>query len=80
MNIRDFGQNSFVTWTTGLIERIEKMENDYDYECITCGHRITVAFDQFRPPTECEECGDSFCYLSKEIIEMNELINAREEQ
>ena len=54
-------------------------ENDYDYECITCGHRITVPFDQYRPPRKCEKCGDTFCYLSKEIIEENELINAREE-
>lgn len=55
------------------------MENDFDYECITCGHRIIVPFDVFRPPTKCEKCGDSFCFLSKEVIEENELIDAQEE-
>lgn len=54
------------------------MDKDYDYECRTCGHRITVPFDRFYPPSRCEECGDTYCYLSKEIIEENELINARE--
>lgn len=55
------------------------MDNDFDYKCITCGHRIIVPFDVFRPPTKCEKCGDSFCFLSKEVIEENELINAQEE-
>ena len=54
--------------------------NNYDYECQTCNHRITVPFDQFRPPSECEECGDTFCYLSKDTIEENELIDAIEER
>lgn len=76
MNIRDFGHNSFVTWTATQL-REERME-DYDYECQTCNHRITVPFDQFTPPTVCEECGDSFCFLSKEIIEENMKINAEE--
>jgi len=26
MDINDFGHHSFVTWTTGLIERIEEAE------------------------------------------------------
>ena len=50
--------------------------SDYDYECISCGHRITLPFDVLRPPTKCEKCGDTHGYLSKEIIEENELINA----
>lgn len=56
------------------------MDNDYDFECITCGHRITVPFDVFRPPTKCEICKDTFCFLSKEVIEENELIDAIEER
>ena len=79
MTIRDFGHKSFVTWTVGLIERIKKMENDFDYECTTCHHRITVPFDVFYPPDVCSECGDANCFLLKEIIEENELINAKEE-
>lgn len=80
MTIRDFGHHSFVTWTEADLrkERIYIMD-EYDYECTTCGHRITVPFDQFRPPSKCEECGDSGCFLPKEIIEENELINAQEE-
>ena len=55
------------------------MSETWDYECQTCDHRITVPFDQLRPPTECEECGDTFCFLSKEMIEENEKINAIED-
>lgn len=54
------------------------MENDYDYECQTCGHRIKVPFDQFYPPDECPECGSTWRFLSRETIEKNEIINARE--
>ena len=65
MDINKFGRNSFVTWTEAELrkERIEM--DDYDYECITCGHRIVVPLSQFRPPSKCEECSDTFCYLSK---------------
>lgn len=78
MDIMKFGHNSFVTWTTGLIERIE-MENDYDYECQDCGHRFTVPFDQFYPPDLCPNCGSTWRFLSKYEIEENEKINAKEE-
>lgn len=52
------------------------MENDYDYECQTCFHKIKVPFDQFFPPDICAECGDALSYVSKEIIEENERINS----
>lgn len=80
MNINDFGHNSFVTWTVGLIERIKKMENDWDYECQTCGCRITVSFDQLYPPYKCPECGSTWSFLSREIIEEDEIIDAIEER
>lgn len=54
-------------------------DNDYDYKCTTCHHRITVPFDVFYPPDICEECGDALSYLTKKTIEKNELINAKEE-
>jgi|GEM_PF-6455675 len=56
------------------------MSEDYDYECITCSHRITVPLDQRTPPRECEKCHDMWCYLPKEIIEENERINAEEKE
>lgn len=53
-------------------------EDDYDYECQDCGHRFTVPFDQFYPPDECPECGSTWGFLTKETVEENERINARE--
>lgn len=50
------------------------MENDWDYECITCGHRIKSE----NRPRECEKCEGIYCFLSKETIEENERINAEE--
>lgn len=54
------------------------MSDDWDYECMTCSHRIRVPFDKFYSPDVCEECGDALSYLSKKIIEENERINAEE--
>lgn len=54
------------------------MENDYDYECQTCGHRIKVPIDTFYAPDICPECGDALSYLSKSMIKENEKINAEE--
>lgn len=80
MNIMKFGHNSLITWTEADLrkERIE-MENDYDYVCQTCGHRITVPFDRFYPPDICSKCGSASSFLSKETIEENERVNAKEE-
>jgi len=79
MTIRYFGHHSFITWTEADLrkERLYIMD-DYDYVCTTCGNRIKVPFDQFHPPDVCNECGDALSYLSKETIEENERINARE--
>jgi len=54
------------------------MENDYDFQCMTCNYKITVPLGQKTPPRKCEKCGDTWCYLSKETIEENELINSEE--
>ena len=80
MSIRDFGHNSFITWTEADLrkERLYIMD-EYDYQCTTCGNRIVVPFDQFYPPDICDECGDALSFLPKRQIEENERINARKE-
>lgn len=81
MTIRNFGHHSFITWTEKDLrkERLYIMD-DYDYECQTCHHRITMPFDRFNPPYICPKCGNALSFLSKEIIEENERINAKEKK
>lgn len=76
-NLREFGRHNYVTWTEADLRK-ERQEMDWDYECIICGHRITVPLGQKTPPNECEKCHHTWCYLTKEIIEENERLNAKD--
>ena len=59
MDINEFGQHSFVTWTTGLKERIEMSSMEPEFICGSCGH----TFDSEPPfhirPKKCPHCGDT---------------------
>lgn len=39
-DINDFGRNSFVTHTTGLVERVETMEVICEADCPACGEIV----------------------------------------
>ncbi len=56
-NIKDFGRNSFVTHTTGLIERIKKM-SDPEYKCLTCDKEFIE--DELY---QCPRCNEYLCPL-----------------
>ncbi len=71
--IRNFGHNSFITWTEEDLERertMDKIEQDrsdqnrklgYDFQCCTCGEvyegTISSVTYELRKPDQCCRCG-----------------------
>lgn len=59
-DLQDFGRNTFVSWTTGLIERVEEAERedkmDEEYICLSCDS----TYDE-NDLWLCHKCNEPIC-------------------
>lgn len=62
-----FGQKSFVTWTTGLMERIEKIP-DKEYICLSCNETYADGWMFSCPKCQeriCPKCGGEIATIKE---------------